>query len=256
VGSFRLSATTEVKIEELRELLGEKKETSRVVYKRQPRSSPSSSKVFSVSLGEEKAFDDAYREMNEEGGDLFLLRLAAEKKYTKAPHVVKDVAKYADEGELVLYRGMTKKRYAVALKEGKYFAGRGLFGSGIYATEDFKEAKSYGDFVLKMTLKRGSHVATEEELKKHIDSFLSSLEEEKKKLFSEATSAYLSGDVQKAEALLAQQEAVSKQILRAERLLQNEGSAATLFGFDAYRPKSGMMLILNRGAIRVQEEVL
>jgi hypothetical protein len=213
--------------------------------------------------------DDFYAGIKSGNGtveDHILKHLYAELGYDAKPEILTK-AKLEQEiqgGEIPMYRavGSTQARFKQHFdnfKNGDYFAGHGIYGHGTYvamAQSSFfgdraqasASASSYGSGLIRMSLKRGSKVATHSQVEAQ----------------SDRAGTALYNYVQKQRQVLSGQALsdLNDKYRRAKAVLFGDngppsGRFATLAGYDAVSLSGRAYddtytVLLNRGAVRVQ----
>src|SRR5690606_15473983 len=102
-----------------------------------------SSEVFQRAL-----YDRNYLHGGDCPGDQVLMDLAKLNGFTGPPKLASrsEIDELIANGHTELYRGINGKQYVREFKEGEYFGGRGIYGSGIYTAvgeSGFEVAKEY-----------------------------------------------------------------------------------------------------------------
>lgn len=149
---------------------------------------------------------------------------------------------------------------AQQFREGDYFAGRGVFGNGTYASVDQTEALGYGDYMngglLRIALDSDAKVADFDELLKLGDKYNSAYW---------ATGMMIRGFKTTAPDTpqRAASKATSDRLVNKTKVLTDLGRLAAAMGYDAIavQPRNHKMrdgrtmyyIILNRTAVAVQE---
>jgi hypothetical protein len=170
--------------------------------------------------------------------DLYTKALLQEQGFDGLPDVVPAAVldRHVQAGELELFRGVTLRAHADQLRYGELFVGRGTFGGGIYAAggpDGRQHAAEYaqdpGGALIRMSLKPDATIANARLLTHQMWDIRQSL-----------TSR---GPAREAARV-------------AQWVLTERASVyAAYLGYDGLvEPETGVWLILNRTALRVQRE--
>jgi len=206
-----------------------------------------------------QAADDAVG-FNEDG----VLKAAyKEQGYDGKPQLITQEQLEAAEvrGGRVLYRGVnstadrTAEEFISAMKEGEYFAGRGITGNGTYSAygeNGLFTARQYADgdeAVMRMILKSDARVITYREAEALRLTELKAIQRE-----MQALSDVIGAVSSEAEFKAAQKvvNAARAKLGAREAYAQDVGRVAAGFGYDAIHIVSDeYMVILNRTALRI-----
>jgi hypothetical protein len=170
--------------------------------------------------------------------DRFMKSLIAEQGLDGLPHVVTaaQLDTYIQSSEVELFRGESAPQHAEQLRSGELFVGQGSRGGGIYAVggpQAFEHAAAYaqdpGGVVVRMSLKRGAHVADADALVKQME--------------------------RQHDAALRRRPSLARDA--ALTLTTMLSVYACYLGFDGVMDRvNGIWLLLNRTALRIQEKDL
>ena len=189
---------------------------------------------------------DLTEKYDPEKGDAFLFDLQHELGADGKPDIVskEELDKHIANGEPELFRGVSQKQFGDQFKKGDLYAGSGCYGNGTY-TATGKNAKQYAKkyagakgTVMRMSLKKGAKIKTYSQVsamrKEHMNSIKGEIEKAKQH-----------GDEKRVTEL--------GQKLFATRDI---GRFAVSQGIDAVdlSEEDPMYLVLNRSALRVQED--
>jgi SPP1 gp7 family putative phage head morphogenesis protein len=180
--------------------------------------------------------------------DRIMHEIAKENGFDRLPKVVSqdELNKYIDNGEILLYRGVSSKKVSDNIKTGGYYAGKGSYGSGIYCSVgSIGTARNFSGEtgnIMRMTLDKTANIINIDDLIEQQSEFMKKLPEGSKdydrgpnpdfKRFSDDNVTHF--------------------------VLRNMSRFAAINGYDAisYDDPDGNpeILVLNRGALRVQDQ--
>lgn len=176
--------------------------------------------------------------------------MARQQGFDSPPHLVTEqkLAQYIEQGEIELFRGHSRQKYAEQEATGEYFAGTGIYGNGIYTASAganpnrvTREARSEASGYLghlgmggmnHMTLKSGARTII--------------YEDASRQMTRDAATAISNASIQGQSHMRA-----------AARIYSDVGRWAMAHGYDAlvvtqFTTESvPYMVVLNRGALRV-----
>jgi hypothetical protein len=183
--------------------------------------------------------DTAWNQAGPGEQDLYAKTLLQEQGFDGLPHVVslKQLDLYVQAGEVEVFRGVSAKAHAAQLRTGELYVGRGGLGGGIFASDGadgYLVARAYaqdpGGVVLRMSVKRGARIVDLAELRRQIRADL-------------ARGGPTAHVTRRPDALTT--------------LTYYPGTYAAYLGYDAVVDhETAVWLILNRTALRIQEEDL
>ena len=164
--------------------------------------------------------------------------LIVEQGFDDLPHVVpaRELDSYVRGGEAELFRGVSAARYADQLRYGELYVGQGAYGGGIYASggpDGRQHAADYaqdpGSVVVRMSVKGGAKIGDAAEL----DRMMRRERRQAQARSPRGGSAW--------QAVWAKTEVL--------------GLYAAYLGYDGLSdPETGVWLIVNRTALRIQAE--
>ncbi len=166
------------------------------------------------------------------GEDNILKSIITEVKFNGLPKIKpgKDISKLVKDGHIELFRGVAKPEHTEQFKSGEYFAGQGIYGSGIYTGVGKRGIRTAGGYtsnqdncIIRMVLDKDAKIITEKELSKKMDEVLSKSE-------------------------------IKPDGLR-NRIINDPGRWAAMNGYDAiHAEQREYMIVLNRSKLTVQKE--
>lgn len=186
-----------------------------------------------IAAALESGDDDAFFALYGDGTiDPVLAEIASIQGFDGLPSVVskEELDSLVASGVTELWRGEKKEEYAEMFRTGIYHAGTGMYGNGIYTAPEYV-ARDYSKQGESSLLRMGLHK----------DARIASLQD----ISALKTAAK---DARRVDVSIPK-------TLREERVAatRNHGVLAALAGYDAYHTRSGVIVILNRTAIFVQE---
>jgi len=213
------------------------------------------------------------QELNALHEDIVLQDMAKEVGLDKKPTLLskEEMDAYIQQGNRELFRGIGGRQgeaetYVEQFKTGEYFAGKGVYGNGIYTAygEDGMEvAKQFAGGVeknvLRISLKKDAKIISHDALIEMQKLEFTALQEEeralRRKARKEADRIYdETGDDDKVEMFLKEAAKKWEETERYRRVLADPGRYALYKGYDAIDiPSSRFMLVLNRGKVFVQK---
>jgi len=213
------------------------------------------------------------QELNALHEDIVLQDMAKEVGFDKKPTLLskEEMDAYIQQGNKELFRGIGGRQgeaetYVEQFKTGEYFAGKGVYGNGIYTAygEDGMEvAKQFAGGVeknvLRISLKKDAKIISHDALIEMQKLEFTALQEEeralRRKARKEADRIYdETGDDDKVEMFLKEAAKKWEETERYRRVLADPGRYALYKGYDAIDiPSSRFMLVLNRGKVFVQK---
>ena len=222
---------------------------------------------------ERAMYDPDYLSQMSVHGDLVLQDMAEEVGFHRKPTLLskEEMDAYIQQGNRELLRGIAGREgkaeaYVEQFKTGEYFAGKGVYGNGIYTAygEDGMEvAKQFADGVeknvLRMALKKDAKIISYDALIEMQKSEFTALQEEeralRRKARREADRIYdETGDDDKVEMFLKEAAKEWEEMERYRQVLADLGRYALYKGYDAIDiPSSRFMVVLNRGKVFVQK---
>ena len=206
-------------------------------------------------------------------GDIVLRDMAKEVGFDKKPTLLskEEMDAYIQQGNRELLRGIAGREgkaepYVEQFKTGEYFAGKGVYGNGIYTAygeDGFEVAKQFAGGVeknvLRMALKKDAKIISYDALIEMQKLEFTALQEEeralRRKARREADRIYdETGDDDKVEEFLKEAAKKWEEMEKFRRVLADPGRYALYKGYDAIDiPSSRFMLVLNRGKVFVQK---
>ena len=211
------------------------------------------------------------QQLNALHGDIVLQDMAKEVGFDKKPTLLskEEMDAYIQQGNRELFRGIAGREaetYVEQFKTGEYFAGKGVYGNGIYTAygEDGMEvAKQFAGRVeknvLRISLKKDAKIISYDALIEMQKSEFTALKDEeralRRKARKEADRIYdETGDDDKVEMFLKEAAKKWEEKERYRRALADPGRYALYKGYDAIDiPSSRFMVVLNRGKVFVQK---
>jgi hypothetical protein len=213
------------------------------------------------------------QQLNALHGDIVLQDMAKEVGFDKKPTLLskEEMDAYIQQGNRELFRGIGGRQgeaetYVEQFKIGEYFAGKGVYGNGIYTAygEDGMEvAKQFAGGVeknvLRMSLKKDAKIISYDALIEMQKLEFTALQDEeralRRKARKEADRIYdETGDDDKVEMFLKEAAKKWEEMERYRRVLADSGRYALYKGYDAIDiPSSRFMMVLNRGKVFVQK---
>jgi hypothetical protein len=178
-------------------------------------------------------------------GDIFLREIIKDSNFIKNPIIITSTEMEKLEKQKtnnILYRGITKSEYSNIFKNGEYYAGTGICGSGIYTSNDMKVAKQYAGntgIIMKMCLNKDAKIINGDDLRIIQEKFLDELNEYKQNIQK------YSDEYKKVELI--------------RHIMEDPGKFATINGYDAIKYSGdgilvkNQMLVLNRSVLFVQD---
>ncbi len=205
--------------------------------------------------------------------DIVLQDMAKEVGFHKKPTLLskEEMDAYIQQGNRELFRGIggrqgEAEKYVEQFKTGEYFAGKGVYGNGIYTAygEDGMEvAKQFAGGVeknvLRISLKKDAKIISHDALIETQKLEFTALQDEeralRRKARKEADRIYdETGDDDKVEMFLKEAAKKWEETERYRRVLADPGRYALYKGYDAIDiPSSRFMVVLNRGKVFVQK---
>jgi hypothetical protein len=195
--------------------------------------------------------------------DLYVKALLQEQGFDGLPQVVtaEIVDRFVQAGEIQLFRGVSLAQHAEQFRRGPLFVGRGGRGGGIYAAggpEGLAHAHDYaldeGGVVLRMTLKSGARTIDYEVAAQVRAAGQEALERLRAERTSAVQQAFRSGGRVAARRVEAQYD---ERETETAAIHASVGRYAVYMGYDAVADReTGVYLVLNRTALRVQREDL
>ena len=206
-------------------------------------------------------------------GDIVLQDMAKEVGFDKKPTLLskEEMDAYIQQGNRELLRGIAGREgkaeaYVEQFKTGEYFAGKGVYGNGIYTAygeDGFEVAKQFAGGVeknvLRMALKKDAKIILHDALIEMQKLEFTALQEEeralRRKARREADRIYdETGDDDKVEEFLKEAAKKWEEMERYRQVLADPGRYALYKGYDAIDiPSSRFMVVLNRGKVFVQK---
>ena len=213
------------------------------------------------------------QQLNALHGDIVLQDMAKEVGFHKKPTLLskEEMDAYIQQGNRELFRGIGGRQgeaetYVEQFKTGEYFAGKGVYGNGIYTAygEDGMEvAKQFAGGVeknvLRISLKKDAKIISYDALIEMQKLEFTALQDEeralRRKARREADRIYdETGDDDKVEMFLNEAAKKWEEMERYRRVLADPGRYALYKGYDAIDiPSSRFMVVLNRGKVFVQK---
>lgn len=211
------------------------------------------------------------QQLNALHGDIVLQDMAEEVGFHKKPTLLskEEMDAYIQQGNRELFRGIAGREaetYVEQFKTGEYFAGKGVYGNGIYTAygeDGFEVAKQFAGGVeknvLRMGLKKDAKIISYDALIEMQKSEFAALQEEeralRRKARREADRIYdETGDDDKVEEFLKEAAKKWEEMEKYRRVLADAGRYALYKGYDAIDiPSSRFMVVLNRGKVFVQK---
>ena len=213
------------------------------------------------------------QQLNALHGDIVLQDMAKEVGFHKKPTLLskEEMDAYIQQGNRELFRGIGGRQgeaeiYVEQFKTGEYFAGKGVYGNGVYTAygEDGMEvAKQFAGGVeknvLRISLKKDAKIISHDALIETQKLEFTALQDEeralRRKARKEADRIYdETGDDDKVEMFLKEAAKKWEETERYRRVLADPGRYALYKGYDAIDiPSSRFMLVLNRGKVFVQK---
>lgn len=156
--------------------------------------------------------------------DLLLKEMCRIAGYDKTPRIVTktEMDEAVAQGATEVWRGVGTGKYAEQFRSGPYWAGQGTHGNGTYTTDDKKMSASYSNYDEKALLRIAIPAAAKV-----------------------ITYAALCDEMRAERGALWG--------LPSEVALNDEGRYAVTKGYDVIHATSGRYVILNRGAVLVEE---
>jgi hypothetical protein len=206
-------------------------------------------------------------------GDLILQDMAEEVGFHRKPTLLskEKMDAYIQQGNRELFRGIGGRQgeaetYVEQFKTGEYFAGKGVYGNGIYTAygEDGMEvAKQFANEVeknvLRISLEKDAKIISYDALIDMQKLEFTALQDEeralRRKARKEADRIYdETGDDDKVEMFLEEAAKKWEEMEKYQRVLADPGRYALYKGYDAIDiPSSRFMVVLNRGKVFVQK---
>ena len=213
------------------------------------------------------------QQLNALHGDIVLQDMAKEVGFDKKPTLLskEEMDAYIQQGNRELFRGIGGRqgeveRYVEQFKTGEYFAGKGVYGNGIYTAygeDGFEVGKQFAGGVeknvLRMALKEDAKIISYDALIEMQKSEFTALQEEervlRRKARREADRIYdETEDDDKVEEFLKEAAKKWEEMEKYRQVLADLGRYALYKGYDAIDiPSSRFMLVLNRGKVFVQK---
>jgi hypothetical protein len=224
---------------------------------------------------ERAMYDPDYlsQQLNALHGDIVLQDMAEEVGFHKKPTLLskEEMDAYIQQGNRELFRGIGGRQgeaetYVEQFKTGEYFAGKGVYGNGIYTAygeEGFEVAKQFAGGVeknvLRMALKEDAKIISYDALIEMQKSEFTALQEEeralRRKARREADRIYdETEDDDKVEEFLKEAAKEWEEMEKSRQVLADLGRYALYKGYDAIDISSSrFMVVLNRGKVFVQK---
>jgi hypothetical protein len=213
------------------------------------------------------------KQLNASHGDIVLQDMAKEVGFDKKPTLLskEEMDAYIQQGNIEIFRGIggrqgEAERYVEQFKTGEYFAGKGVYGNGIYTAygEDGMEvAKQFAGGVeknvLRISLKKDAKIISYDALIEMQKLEFTALQDEeralRRKARKEADRIYdETEDDDKVEMFLKEAAKKWEEMERYRQVLADLGRYALYKGYDAIDiPSSRFMVVLNRGKVFVQK---
>ena len=211
------------------------------------------------------------QQLNALHGDIVLQDMAKEVGFDKKPTLLskEEMDAYIQQGNRELFRGIAGREaetYVEQFKTGEYFAGKGVYGNGIYTAygeDGIEVAKQFAGGVeknvLRISLKKDAKIISYDALIEMQKLEFTALQEEeralRRKARREADRIYdETGDDDKVEEFLKEAAKKWEEMEKYRRVLADPGRYALYKGYDAIDiPSSKFMLVLNRGKVFVQK---
>jgi len=213
------------------------------------------------------------QQLNASHGDIVLQDMAKEVGFHKKPTLLskEEMDAYIQQGNRELFRGIGGRQgeaetYVEQFKTGEYFAGKGVYGNGVYTAygEDGMEvAKQFAGGVeknvLRMALKEYAKIILYDALIEMQKLEFTALQEEeralRRKARREADRIYdETEDDDKVEEFLKEAAKKWEEMEKYRQVLADLGRYALYKGYDAIDiPSSRFMVVLNRGKVFVQK---
>lgn len=184
--------------------------------------------------------------------------LVEEQGFDGLPQVVssRQLDAYVRAGEIEVFRGVSDPLYATALRYGRFFVGRGSYGSGMYAVggiEGLGRARHYSGHgvVLRMTLKPGVRLAVHDDL---LEAAYHARENAIRRIRAEEEATRrLTTEVERRHSKSHYDRLVETEHAKYDDL----GRYGAYLGFDGLHiGEREYYVLLNRSAVRVQREDL
>jgi len=211
------------------------------------------------------------QQLNALHGDIVLQDMAKEVGFHKKPTLLskEEMDAYIQQGNRELFRGIAGREaetYVEQFKTGEYFAGKGVYGNGIYTAygeDGIEVAKQFAGGVeknvLRISLKKDAKIISYDALIEMQKLEFTALQEEeralRRKARKEADRIYdETGDDDKVEEFLKEAAKKWEEMEKYRQVLADSGRYALYKGYDAIDISSSkFMLVLNRGKVFVQK---
>jgi hypothetical protein len=194
--------------------------------------------------------------------DLYTKAIIAEQGFDGLPQVVpkSELDRYVSAGEVEVFRGLTDAAYAEQLRYGEMFVGRGSLGGGINTAAgpsglELARVLAEGSrgAIVRMTIKAGARIVDARELarrrERERERLLHRIYAEHANAVRRARGPGRSENIRSLDSLYNEEQ------LAIQAPFVNFGRYAAFLGYDGiFDPESGCYLVMNRTALRVQQE--